>query len=119
MRKGQLNLHDGPCGSLKSVLSDLEMLWALAIQNVLDIPMKDFRHYKVVLVVPAMFNKLHIKEMMNVLLCELGFNSAIVQQEAVSATFGSGLISACVVDVGDQKTTICCIEDGLIIPSSR
>jgi len=29
------------------------------------------------------------------------------------------LSAACVVDVGDEKTSICCVEDGLAIPSSR
>ena len=35
------------------------------------------------------------------------------------STFGCGQSSACVVDVGDQKTSICCVEDGLVIPGSR
>ena len=33
--------------------------------------------------------------------------------------FGCGLSAACVVDVGDEKTSVCCVEDGLVIPSSR
>lgn len=40
-------------------------------------------------------------------------------QESVSSVFGCGLSAACVVDVGDEKTSICCVEDGLVIPSSR
>ena len=40
-------------------------------------------------------------------------------KESVCATFGSGLPSACVVDVGDQTTSISCVEDGVSIPSSR
>lgn len=35
------------------------------------------------------------------------------------ATFGSGLSSACVVDVGDQKTSLCCVEDGVSHRNSR
>ena len=27
--------------------------------------------------------------------------------------FGAGLSSACVVDVGDQKVSVCCVDDGL------
>ena len=37
----------------------------------------------------------------------------------MSSVFGCGLSAACVVDVGDEKTNICCVEDGLVIPSSR
>ena len=40
-------------------------------------------------------------------------------QESVCATFSSGVGSACVVDVGDQKTSVCCVEDGLSQPATR
>lgn len=40
-------------------------------------------------------------------------------QESVTSVFGCGLSAACIVDVGDEKTSICCVEDGLVIPSSR
>lgn len=43
----------------------------------------------------------------------------IVHQESVCATFGSGLSSACVVDVGDQKTSLSCVEDGVSHRNSR
>ena len=33
--------------------------------------------------------------------------------------FGAGLSSACVVDIGDEKTNICCVEDGISNPSTR
>lgn len=52
--------------------------------------------------------------------CCLCFHTAtIVHQESVCATFGSGLSSACVVDVGDQKTSLCCVEDGVSHRNSR
>ena len=35
------------------------------------------------------------------------------------ATFGAGLSSACVVDMGDEKTHICCVEDGISNPNTR
>lgn len=40
-------------------------------------------------------------------------------QESVCSTFGCGLSSACVVDVGDEKTSICCVEDGLLVPNTK
>ena len=33
--------------------------------------------------------------------------------------FGQGVPSACVVDVGDQKTSICCVEDGISHRNTR
>ncbi|CAG2182414.1 unnamed protein product, partial [Oppiella nova] len=53
-----------------------------------------------------------MKYLVDMLLNGLGFNSCILIPEAVCATFGAGLSSACVVDVGHEKTSICCIEDG-------
>ena len=35
------------------------------------------------------------------------------------ATFGTGVGSACVVDIGDQKTAVSCVEDGLSQPATR
>ena len=43
IRRGRLNVHDGPCGTLTAVLSDLELIWGYAIQNMLDIPLKDLK----------------------------------------------------------------------------
>jgi len=37
----------------------------------------------------------------------------------VCATFGTGIGSACVVDVGDQKTSVSCVEDGISQPATR
>eukprot|EP00794_Sanderia_malayensis_P009126 gene9126-10099_t len=119
IKNGQLNLHSGPDGSFTAVCAKLETLWSLAIQMYLDIPVKDFQYYRAVLIVPDIFNKHHLKEMANILLNHLGFSNVILHQESVCATFGSGLPSACVVDVGDQKTSICCVEDGVSIPSTR
>ena len=35
------------------------------------------------------------------------------------ATLGAGITSACVVDIGDQKTSVCCVEDGLSQKNTR
>ena len=35
------------------------------------------------------------------------------------ATFGAGVPSACVVDIGDQKTSVCCVDDGMSQTSTR
>ena len=45
--------------------------------------------------------------------------SGSLLQESVCATFGAGLPYACVVDVGDQKTSVCCVDDGVSLISSR
>ena len=46
----------------------------------LDIPLKDLKYYRAILLVPDIFNRQHIKEMINILLNGLGFSCAIVHQ---------------------------------------
>lgn len=117
--RGQLNVHSGPGGSLSAVLADLETIWSHVIQKHLEIPLKDLKYYRCILLVPDIYNRQHIKEVVNMLLLKMGFSAIIVHQESVCATFGSGLSSACVVDVGDQKTSLCCVEDGVSHRNSR
>lgn len=161
-------MHTGPGGSLSATLADLETIWSHVIQKQLDIPLKDlkvgehtslsnmyiyfmfyiflaFQYYRCILLVPDIYNRQHIKEVVNMLLLNMGFSGIVVQkcvnihvpfsdrsmflpcvciaiivhQESVCATFGSGLSSACVVDVGDQKTSLCCVEDGVSHRNSR
>ncbi len=60
-----------------------------------------------------------IKHYVTLLLEELGFSACFVVQDHCVATFGSGAGSACVVDIGDQKTSISCVEDFLSYPETR
>lgn len=75
--------------------------------------------YKAILLIPDVFNHKHTKLLANLLLERLGFGSAILHQESVCASFGSGVSSACVVDIGDQKTSVCCVEDGISHRNTR
>ncbi|XP_072328584.1 actin-related protein 8 isoform X1 [Scyliorhinus torazame] len=119
IRRGQFNLHAGPGGSLTAVLADLETIWTFAIQKFLEIPRKDLKYYRCILLIPDIYNRQHVKELINILLNNIGFSGAVVQQESICATFGSGLSSACVVDVGEQKTSVCCVEDGVSQRNTR
>ncbi|XP_046542630.1 actin-related protein 8-like [Haliotis rubra] len=113
MRRGRLNLHGGPCGSLTSVMADLEVIWSKALETYLSIPIKDLKHYKAIMLIPDVYIHKHVKALMNLLLDTLGFGAAFIHQESVCATYGTGVPCACVVDVGDQKTSISCVEDGI------
>ena len=116
---GQLNINDGVGGSSTSVAEDIETLWGHAIETYLNIPIKDFSYYRAVLLVPDVFNRSHVKMLIDIVLNRLKFSCITVAQESVCGTFGSGLSSACVVDCGSQKTSICCVEDGISLPSTR
>lgn len=119
MKRGELNLHSHIGGSLTSVLSDLEAIWSYAIHERMAIPRKSLVQYGAVLVVPDVYNRSVLRELVTLLLSRLKFRACFLLQDHVAATFGAGLGYACVVDVGDQKCSISCVEDGISQPDTR
>jgi actin-related protein 8 len=77
------------------------------------------KHYRAVLVIPDIYNRLFLKELVSLLLTHLGFGGCFLLQDHVAATFGAGLGAACVVDLGDQKTSVSCVEDALSQRATR
>lgn len=117
--KGRLNIHGKVHGSISVVLSDIEHLWKKAIESFLKISPQDLRKYKCVLLIPDIFDRSHIKSLVHLLFDNIGFSDVMLHQESVSALYGCGIATGCVVDVGHHKTAICCIEDGISHPETR
>ena len=69
--------------------------------------------------IPDIYNRRYLKELVGMLLSSLGFGSCFLVQDHVAATFGAGLGAACVVDLGDQKTSVSCVEDALSQRATR
>ena len=42
-----------------------------------------------------------------------------ILQASVCAMYSAGLSTACVVNVGDEVTHVCCVEDGMSNPNTR
>ncbi|KAK8157141.1 actin-like protein ARP8 [Phyllosticta citrichinensis] len=80
---------------------------------------KDWSQYGCVCVIPDLYEKRYVCQMLDILLRDIGFGRVCFQQESLSATFGAGYSSSCIVDIGAQKTSICCVEEGLCIEDSR
>ncbi|KAJ8926028.1 hypothetical protein NQ315_009883 [Exocentrus adspersus] len=118
-KRGDFNIHSEPGGSMTAVLADLETIWTYVLEYNLQVNPKDLKYYKAVLVIPDVYNRTYLRELMYLLLCKMGFGSCFLVQDHVAATFGSGLSYACVVDVGDQKTSVSCVEDGICHPNTR
>ncbi|XP_058060325.1 actin-related protein 8 [Anopheles bellator] len=119
IRRGELNTHDGVGGSLSSVMTDLQAIWEYVLQRKLHIDPGKLARYRAVLVIPDIYNRAHLGEFMTLLLKRIGFGCCFLVQDHVAATFGAGLGYACVVDVGDQKTSVSCVEDGISHPNTR
>lgn len=41
------------------------------------------------------------------------------RQESLAATYGAGISTACVVDIGAVTSSIACVDEGLVISDSR
>nr|XP_039249970.1 actin-related protein 8-like [Styela clava] len=117
--KGQLNVHDGSHGSLHSVMTNLEMHWIKSIETFLHIPRSELVGYRCLLLVPDIYIRQHVKALIHMLINNMGFSSILIHQESVCATYGCGIATACVVDVGHEKTSICCVEDGTSHKNTR
>ncbi|XP_022914944.1 actin-related protein 8 [Onthophagus taurus] len=118
-RRGDFNVHSGLGGSITSILADLETIWLHILETNFNIPQQNLKMYKAVLIIPDIYNRTYLKELTTLLLNRMEFGSCFLVQDHVAATFGSGLSYACVVDVGDQKTSVSCVEDGICHSNTR
>ncbi|KAH1343680.1 hypothetical protein KXV68_002586 [Aspergillus fumigatus] len=80
---------------------------------------KDWPQYSCVFVIPDLYEKTYVTQVLEMLMREFSFARVCFIQESLAATFGAGFTSACVVDIGAQKTSICCVEEGMCIENSR
>ncbi|KAF9199589.1 actin-like protein arp8 [Haplosporangium sp. Z 27] len=112
-------LNDQDYINPRVTVSDLETIWTKVIQEDLGIEPNKFRKHYALLVIPDLYNKLYVTELVNMLLKSMQFRGVMVQQESVCASFGAGVSAACVVDIGAEVTKVACVEDGICIPNSR
>ncbi|TVT96889.1 hypothetical protein EJB05_57886 [Eragrostis curvula] len=123
IRRGHFNVSHNY--SLHQVLEDLRTIWNWILTEKLHINPRDRSLYSALLVLGETFDSREIKEMLSVVLNDLGFSTAVVHQivcavntteEALAAAFGNGLSTACVVNIGAQVTQVVCVEDGVALP---
>ncbi|KAJ1901028.1 actin-like protein arp8 [Kickxella alabastrina] len=117
LRNGSFNIQD--YASVEDILGDIESIWTGALEAELGIGRREFSKYAVVLVIPDVFSRVEVAALSDVLLRRMGFQHLLVQQSSTLVTFGAGISTACVVDVGAQKTSIACVEDGYCYQESR
>ncbi|CAK7233821.1 Actin-like protein arp8 [Sporothrix bragantina] len=118
MQHGWLNEDD--YSSVSSLYSDFEAILTHAIQNELGLKkVSSCRQYSCVFVIPDLYDKAYVETMLRMCMNWFEFNKVCFIQESYSATCGAGYSQGCVVDVGAQKTSIACVEDGLVVEDSR
>lgn len=118
MQNGWYNERD--YDTQRSLDDDITTILEEAIKSQLGIKSKkSLAHYSCVFVVPDLYERRYVVSSMDMLLRDFGFGRISFIQESLAATFGAGYSSACVVDIGAQKTSICCVEEGMCLENSR
>ncbi|KDN40929.1 hypothetical protein RSAG8_07797, partial [Rhizoctonia solani AG-8 WAC10335] len=117
VRGNSLNTRD--YDSAQEILSDIETIWSTVLFEELKISRSGYKELNVILVIPDHFDRFYVRELVNVLLVQMGFSQLCIQQESLCAAFGAGLSTACIVDIGAAKTSIACVEEGQVVPDTR
>lgn len=79
----------------------------------------DWQQYSCVFVIPDLYDKRYVEQILRSCMSWFEFTKVCFMQESMAAAFGAGYTQACVVDVGADKTSITCVDDGLCIEDSR
>ncbi|KPI36532.1 putative actin-related protein 8 [Cyphellophora attinorum] len=117
IRHGWLNEADYK--NARFLWEDIRVILMEAIKSQIGIQPRQFNEYSCVIAVPDYYERNNVTAMLEMALIEFNFSKVAFIQEGLAASFGAGVMTACIVDIGDQKTSISCIEDGMIVENSR
>jgi actin-related protein 8 len=117
IRNGWFNERDYKQKNL--LLSDYFCIIQDAIQYDMGIDRKEWTNYSCVFVVPDLYEKFLVVESLHELMTGFGFRRVCFIQESLASSFGAGYSISCVLDIGAEKTSICCVEDGMCVEDSR
>ncbi|KAF7544543.1 hypothetical protein G7Z17_g9867 [Cylindrodendrum hubeiense] len=106
--------------SQEHLYDDFETLLDKALRQELGLKTNsEWQQYSCVFVIPDLYDKRYVEQVLRSCMIWFEFNRICFVQESMAATFGAGYTQACVVDMGAQKTSVTCVEDGLCIDDSR
>lgn len=103
----------------EELLGDVELILTETLSKSFQLSKKDLSSYSCIIVLPNMYEKSYVETMVAFLLNDMNFQNVAMIEEGLAATFGSGVSTGCVVDVGSSSTKVCCVEEGMIIPNSQ
>ena len=118
VQHGWLNERD--YNSRNMLMRDFFLILEESIKSELGLTRKkDWSQYSCVFIIPDLYEKVFVNAILDELIRDFNFARVCFQQESVAATFGAGYSIACMVDIGAQKTSICCVEDGMCVEDAR
>lgn len=117
---GTFNFDEPSYKSVQELLFDVEQLITQALlHEKIQIDKEQYQNYRVILIVPDLFDKTYVESMIQLLLMQMGFQSIALIQESLASCYGAGLSnSACVIDIGSNQTKIACVDDGVVVANS-
>lgn len=80
---------------------------------------RDWNQYSCVFIIPDLYEKVFVSQVLEQLIRDFNFQRVCFMQESIAASFGAGYPIATIVDIGAQKTSICCVEDGMCVEDCR
>lgn len=116
IRHGLFNETD--YNSTQELLGDISLILVDAFERELGITFKNYHEYNAVFIIPDLYVRSYVDNMVALLL-QMGLNGVAIIQESMAATFGAGVSTACVIDIGAHTSSIACVEEGMVIPDSR
>lgn len=117
IKSGVFNESD--YASSQQLLADIYEIFKYSITSLLQIPVSQLSQYSVIFIVPDLYDRVYVEKILDILFFDLHFGKAAIVQESLCTSFGAGMSAACVVDMGAQKTSISCVEEGVVVPNSR
>ncbi|KAN0115165.1 actin-like ATPase domain containing protein [Hyaloscypha variabilis] len=120
IQSGVFNEHPKDHQTRDHLFNDLETIIESALRNELGLTSsREWEEYSCVWVIPDLYDKRYVEQVLDMCLASFEFKQIAFMQESLAATYGAGYSSACIVDIGAQKTSMCCVEDGMCIEDSR
>eukprot|EP00835_Amoeboradix_gromovi_P002057 NODE_108_length_19701_cov_0.369452.p4 type:complete len:383 gc:universal NODE_108_length_19701_cov_0.369452:12977-14125(+) len=110
---GLLNIKD--YSSIELLKLDISRIWSFHSKKLI----KDPKEYSVMLIVDDLLDRKTMALYASVLMDIMGFNAIQMLQSSVCCGLATGWSTCTVVDIGAQKTSISCVENGLSLPYSR
>ncbi|MCJ1306698.1 actin-like protein arp8 [Agyrium rufum] len=118
IRHGWFNERDYQ--SRRQVYDDFALIIEEAIKQQLNLRnRRDWAQYGCVFLVPDFYERRYVTQIVDMCLQDFGFAKVAIMQESQGAAYGAGYSQACIVDIGAQKTSICCMEDAACMENTR
>ena len=117
IRAGHLRHDEVP--SVEMAKQRCADLWSWVVHTRLKISKEDIGSYSCLLVTPSVTTKREVRDLVDVVLRDMGMREIAVHNESVAAIFTHACPVACVVNVDTDVTTVTCLEDGMCLANSK